>query len=37
MKNKLLEYNIVDQFIKEQRLHNAMNHPNIVKFYGFFE
>ena len=37
MKNKLIEYNIVDQFIKEIKLHSSMDHPNIVRFYGFFE
>lgn len=37
LKAKLKEFNIVDQFIKEIKLQNAMNHPNIVKFYGFFE
>jgi len=37
MKSKLIEYNIVDQFIKEIKLHNSMNHHKIVKFYGFFE
>jgi serine/threonine protein kinase len=37
MKNKLIEYNIIEQFIREIKLHNSMNHPNIVRFYGFFE
>jgi len=36
-KAKLIEYNIVEQFIKEIKLHNSMNHPNIVKFYGVLE
>lgn len=36
MKNKLIEYNIVEQFIKEIKLHSSMDHPNIVRFYGFF-
>lgn len=25
------------QFAKEVRLHNSLDHPKIVKFYGFFE
>lgn len=35
-KAKLVEYNIVEQFIKEIKLHNALDHPKIVKFFGFF-
>ena len=28
---------MVDQFVKEIRLHAGLDHPNIVKFYGVFE
>lgn len=28
---------MVNQFIAEIRLHSTLDHPNIVKFYGFFE
>ena len=27
----------MNQFKEEIRLHNSLDHPNIVKFYGFFE
>lgn len=37
LKKKLVEYNIVEQFIKEIKLHSALDHPKIVKFFGFFE
>lgn len=36
-KLKLKEFNMVDQFIKEVKLHCSLDHPKIVKFYGFFE
>jgi len=35
-KAKLLEFNMVHQFIKEIKLHNSFDHPKIIKFYGFF-
>lgn len=28
---------MVDQFCTEIRLHSALDHPNIVRFYGCFE
>ena len=28
---------MLEQFKREIRLHSALDHPNIVKFYGFFE
>lgn len=28
---------MIQQFKREIRLHSALDHPNIVKFYGFFE
>lgn len=37
IKSKLKEYKMVEQFKREIRLHSALDHPNIVKFYGFFE
>ena len=36
-KAKLKEYNMVDQFIKEIKLHNSFDHPKIVRFHGVFE
>jgi thiamine kinase-like enzyme len=36
-KDKLREFRMIDQFIKEIKLHNSLDHPKIVKFYGFFE
>jgi aurora kinase len=37
IKAKVLEYKMVDQFKREVRLHSSLDHPNIVRFYGFFE
>lgn len=28
---------MLDQFVKEIRLHSCLDHPNIVKFFGVFE
>ena len=36
-KEKLKQYNMIGQFIKEVKLHNCFDHPKIVKFYGLFE
>lgn len=36
-KIKIQEYNMVSRFIEEINLHSKLDHPNIVKFYGFFE
>ena len=36
IKSKLKEYKMVEQFKREIRLHSALDHPNIVKFYGYF-
>lgn len=36
-KKKVIEYKMVDQFVKEIRLHASLDHPNIVKFFGVFE
>jgi aurora kinase, other len=36
-KSKIKEFNLVNQLAKEIRLHSSLDHPNIVKFYGFFE
>ena len=36
-KVKIQEYNMVSRFIEEINLHSKLDHPNIVKFYGFFE
>ena len=37
IKAKIVEYKMVEQFKREIRLHSTLDHPNIVKFYGFFE
>lgn len=36
-KRKIKEYKMIDQFAKEIRLQAALDHPKIVKLYGFFE
>lgn len=36
-KAKLIEYNMVERFIQEIKLHSSMDHPNIVRLYTFFE
>lgn len=37
VKAKVIEFKMIDQFTQEIRLHSCLDHPNIVKFYGFFE
>lgn len=37
VKKKIEEYKMTEQLKDEIRLHNSLDHPNIVKFYGFFE
>lgn len=37
VKSKVVEYKMIDQLCTEIRLHSCLDHPNIVKFYGFFE
>ena len=36
-KSTLNEYKMVDQFIKELKIHYRLNHPNIVKLYTHFD
>lgn len=36
VKAKVVEYKMTEQFTQEIRLHNALDHPNIVKFFGVF-
>jgi aurora kinase len=36
-KSKIKEFNMINQFTKEIKLHNSLDHPKIIKFYGFFE
>lgn len=31
------EEDFVDQFVKELKIQTYLNHPNILKMYGFFE
>lgn len=35
-KNKLLQSGFIEQFIRELKIQAYLNHPNIVKLYGFF-
>ena len=35
-KQKIKEFNMLNQFTKEIKLHNSIDHPKIIKFYGFF-
>lgn len=37
LKSTLLEYNMVEQFIKELKIHYRLSHPNVVKLYAHFE
>ena len=36
-KPKVKEFKMLDQFVKEIRLHSCLDHPNIVKFFGVFD
>jgi len=36
LKSTLIEYNMVDQFIKELKIHYGLNHPNVIKLYTHF-
>lgn len=36
-KEKIKEENIEEAFIREIKIQTYLNHPNIVKLYGFFE
>ena len=36
-KQKIVDNQMVERFIGEIKLHMMLDHPNIVKFYGFFE
>lgn len=36
-KSTLKEYKMIDQFIKELKIHYKLNHPNIVKLYTHFQ
>lgn len=35
-KRKILEENLLDQFIRELRIQSFLDHPNIISMYGFF-
>ena len=36
-KKLLLEEEITEQFIRELKIQMYLNHPNIIKLYGFFD
>ena len=36
-KQKVKEFKMTDQLVKEIRLHWCLDHPNIVRFFGVFE
>lgn len=36
-KKLIMEENIVEQFIRELKIQNFLNHPNVVRLYGFFD
>jgi serine/threonine protein kinase len=35
-KVNLVKFNMVSRFTEEIYLHSKLEHPNIVKFYGFY-
>lgn len=35
-KSIIVEENIVNQFVRELKIQSCLEHPNIVKLYGFF-
>jgi serine/threonine protein kinase len=37
VKEKVKEMNMINQFLEEVKLHSCLDHPNIVKFFGYFE
>lgn len=36
-KSTILEYNMVNQFTREIKIHYQLNHPNIIKLYSHFD
>jgi aurora kinase len=36
-KQKVLETEMLTQFIRELKIQTYLNHPNIVKIFGFFD
>ena len=37
VKSKVIEHKMLEQFCSEIKLHLCLDHPNIVRLYGFFE
>ena len=35
-KKKIMQDNILEQFIRELKIQAFLNHPNIIDVYGFF-
>lgn len=35
-KKKIIQDNILEQFIRELKIQAFLNHPNIIDVYGFF-
>lgn len=35
-KRKIVQDNILEQFIRELKIQAFLNHPNIIDVYGFF-
>jgi serine/threonine protein kinase len=36
-KREIRENNMLEQLVREMKIQLYVNHPNIVKFYGFFD
>jgi len=36
-KSQIIADNFIDQFIREMKIQMFLNHPNIVKMYGYFD
>ena len=36
-KKNILENGLLNQFIRELKIHSFLDHPNIIKLFGFFQ